>query len=52
MTASEYSTKIRQNKCSVGPETSISPTGKGQGPTSFSERGPIFSEMGQLSDRA
>ena len=40
------------NKCSVGPETSISPSGKGQGPTSFSERGLFFSEIGQLSDRA
>ena len=41
-----------ENKCSVGPETSISPRGKGQGPTSFSERGLFFSEIGQLSDRA
>ena len=40
-----------QNKCSVGPETSISPRGKGQGQTSFSERGLFFSEIGQLSDR-
>ena len=40
-----------QNKCSVGPETSISPREKGQGPTSFSERGLFFSEIGQLSDR-
>ena len=40
------------NKCSVEPETSISPSGKGQGPTSFSERGLFFSEIGQLSDRA
>ena len=40
------------NKCSVGPETSISPRGKGQGPTSFSERGLFFSEIGQLSDLA
>ena len=41
-----------RNKCSVGLETSISPSGKGQGPTSFSERGLFFSEIGQLSDRA
>ena len=33
------------NKCSVGPETSICPRGKGQGPTSFSERGLFFSEI-------
>ena len=39
-------------KCSVGPETSISPREKGQGLTSFSERGLFFSEIGQLSDRA
>ena len=32
----------RENKCSVGPETSIFPSGKGQGPTSFSERGLFF----------
>ena len=40
------------NKCSVGPETSVSPREKGQGPTSFSERGLFFSEIGQLSDQA
>ena len=39
------------DKCSVGPETSISPRGKAQGPTSFSERGLFFSEIEQLSDR-
>ena len=38
---------VRRNKCSVGPETSISPSGKGQGPTSFSERGLFFSEIGK-----
>ena len=37
--------KMQQNKCSVGPETSICPRGKGQGPTSFSERGLFFSEI-------
>ena len=41
-----------KNKCSVGSETSISPRGKGHGPTSFSERGLFFSGIGQLSDRA
>jgi len=35
----------KKNKCSVGPETSICPRGKGQGPTSFSERGLFFSEI-------
>ena len=41
---------IRRNKCFVGPETSMSPRGKAQGPTFF-ERGLFFSQIGQLSDR-
>ena len=41
-----------QNKCSVGPETSITEIEKGQGPTSFSERGLSYSEIGHLSDLA
>ena len=28
----------KEINCAVGPETRISPRGKGQGPTSFSER--------------
>ena len=51
----EFPTKTilisKKNKCSVGPETSISPRGKGQGPTSFSERGLFFSEIGQSRSR-
>ena len=42
---SPLSKRKNGNKCSVGPETSICPRGKGQGPTSFSERGLFFSEI-------
>ena len=43
---------LAYNLCSVGPENSIYPRGKAQGPTSFSERGFFFSEIRQLSDQA